>query len=213
MVVGILGILKSGAGYVPVDKGCPRERKAFMVGDSGMKCLLCDVMEEEELGVEAVPVRSWWEGEMGGEEGSDPERINGNGDIIYVMYTSDSTGQPKGVVVEHRSVANLVKNTNYTDIQPHHRILQFSNYAFDGSVFDIFSSLLNGACLCMIDRESLLSDDKLREYIRSRGVNIMFITTALLNNFIELGAEDIQYFDKIYFGGENASVSHIRTAL
>ncbi|MEZ2339485.1 AMP-binding protein, partial [Mucilaginibacter sp. RCC_168] len=131
----------------------------------------------------------------------------------YVIYTSGSTGHPKGVMVEHRNVVSLVRGPGFITVKPEDKFLQLSNYAFDGSVFDIFSAILNGAGLYLISKEMLLSNGALTSYIRDKDINIMFITTALFNNFIELSAEYLSCFDKIYFGGEQASVSHLRIAL
>ncbi|MEZ2339497.1 AMP-binding protein, partial [Mucilaginibacter sp. RCC_168] len=117
------------------------------------------------------------------------------------------------MIVEHRNVVSLVRDTNYTTITAGDKILQLSNYGFDGSVFDIFGSVLNGACIYMIDKTRLLSGTRLIDFIATHEVNIMFITTALLNNFIDIGPAFLKHFDKIYFGGENASIPRIRAAL
>ncbi|WP_141231135.1 AMP-binding protein, partial [Bacillus sonorensis] len=72
---------------------------------------------------------------------------NDSGDAAYIIYTSGSTGMPKGVAAPHYSAVRVVRNTNYIDINHDDVILQLSNYSFDGSVFDIFGALLNGASL------------------------------------------------------------------
>ena len=130
-----------------------------------------------------------------------------------MMYTSGSTGKPKGVLVEHRSVVRLVKNTNYTSIKTTDNILQLSNYAFDGSTYDIFGALLNGATLYMITPDLLYSIEGLCAFIAEKNINITFITTALFNKIIDTDPKVITCFDKLYFGGQDASLKHIKKAL
>ncbi|MCP4350753.1 MAG: AMP-binding protein [Desulfobacterales bacterium] len=142
-----------------------------------------------------------------------PERVNKPQDLAYVMYTSGSTGIPKGVLAEHGNIIRLVRNTNYTDIKTTDRILQLSNYAFDGSTYDIFGALLNGASLFVVPEDLLYSVDTLCSYISENKINITFITTALINKLIDTNPEVIRNFDKIFFGGQDASVKHIRKGL
>lgn len=215
MIIGILAILKAGAAYVPVDPAYPRERIAFMLADASVKMLLTDSewmfdvtdhyqgpLFAMDLQLKELPVP----GAVLPQQGA-PE------DLAYIMYTSGSTGKPKGVAVTQRNVVRLVKHTNYTDLQAGHRVLQLSNYAFDGAVFDIFGALLNGAGLYLIDKTVILSNDQLVGFINRHDINTLFITTALFNSIVELSPECIHRFNKLYFGGEEASLAHIRKAL
>ncbi|MFZ6009422.1 MAG: amino acid adenylation domain-containing protein [Bacteroidota bacterium] len=215
MIIGILAILKAGAAYVPVDPGYPVERIVMILKDAGVKALVTESNVMFDVG-----------NVFGGElfamdiqlDALEPRTSNlpatvGVENLAYIMYTSGSSGKPKGVAVEHKGVVRLVKDTNYTNLNSHHQVLQLSNFAFDGSVFDIFGSLLNGCCLHLIGKDLVLSNEKLIAYINEQGINVTFITTALFNNMVELSPECIGNFDHIYFGGEEASLSHIRKAL
>ncbi|UHA72709.1 non-ribosomal peptide synthetase [Paenibacillus sp. 481] len=134
-------------------------------------------------------------------------------DLAYVIYTSGSTGKPKGTLVKHYNVSRVVKATNYIQIDEKDNVLQLSNYAFDGSTFDIYGALLNGATLVLLKREDVTDIGKLAGTIREQGITVFFITTALFNVLIDLDASCLKNVRKVLFGGENVSVSHVRQAL
>ncbi|MFZ6013332.1 MAG: amino acid adenylation domain-containing protein, partial [Bacteroidota bacterium] len=215
MIVGILGILKSGAAYVPIDPTYPKKRIALILDQADVKVLLT----ESEL---MLGLGEYYQGELFAMDlqldelntsDANPSVINNNSHLAYIMFTSGSTGLPKGVAVEHRSVVRLVRNTNYAHLKLDDQVLQLSNYAFDGSVFDIYGALLNGSTLHIISKDMVLSHHALANYIAQHKITTTFITTALFNNLVELNPESIGFFDKIYFGGEEASLTHIRKAL
>jgi amino acid adenylation domain-containing protein len=195
MIIGILGILKAGGGYLPLDPDYPRERIDFMLKDSGAKILLTNLFE------------------AGLHHSSNQFIDYHSGSLAYVIYTSGTTGKPKGVLTNHYNVTRVVRNTNYIDIKPEDRILQLSNYAFDGSVFDIYGALLNSAALVMIEREDVLSVDRLGEVIKREKITVFFVTTALFNTLVDLGPECFESVRKVLFGGERVSVEHARKAL
>lgn len=216
MIIGILGILKSGAAYLPIDPTYPDERVKYILNDGKIKVLLSEdqhfALKYDFSGLEVVSLKEK-NAVFSGCPSTNPTVINQSTDLSYVMYTSGSTGVPKGVAVEHKSVIRLIKNTNYTALNNTHRVLQLSNYVFDGSVFDLYGALLNGAELHLVDKDVLLSNERLVQYITAHKVNITFITTALFNNIVDFNPEIISSFDKIYFGGELASPRHISIAL
>ncbi|MCP4215548.1 MAG: amino acid adenylation domain-containing protein, partial [bacterium] len=134
-------------------------------------------------------------------------------DFAYSIYTSGSTGVPKGTLTTHTNVIRVVKDTNYIDLRPEDRLLQLSNPAFDGSVFDIFGALLNGASLVLPPKEQTMEVEGLAYFIKRSGVDVFFVTTALFNTLVELALEDLSQVRKILFGGERVSVKHTRNAL
>jgi amino acid adenylation domain-containing protein len=215
MIIAILGILKSGGAYVPVDPACPGERMGLLLADCGARLVLTSsahlfkLSEHYQGAVFALDIQQ----EELSERTTNPVPVNISTDLAYLMYTSGSTGLPKGVTITHKSVARLVKNSNYADVKPTDKVLQLSSYAFDGSVFDIFASLLNGAGLYLIARDTLLSNHRLASYIQDHQITTLFITTALFNSLADLSPECLGVPDKLYFGGEEASLVHIRKAL
>ena len=129
------------------------------------------------------------------------------------MYTSGSTGTPKGILTRHFNISRVVKNTNYIEITESDVVLQLSNYAFDGSTFDIFGALLNGAKLVLAKKESVLDVYRLADLIRTENVSVFFITTALFNTLVDLEVEALQKVRKVLFGGERVSFQHVKKAL
>jgi amino acid adenylation domain-containing protein/non-ribosomal peptide synthase protein (TIGR01720 family) len=136
-----------------------------------------------------------------------------SGNLAYIIYTSGSTGKPKGNLTTHYNVTRVVKNTNYIEFQPGDKVLQLSDYAFDGSVFDIYGALLNGSTLVMVKREQVLEIETLCELIKREKISVFFVTTALFNTLVDVGLEGLSNTRKILFGGERVSVKHTAKAL
>ncbi|NQZ10191.1 MAG: amino acid adenylation domain-containing protein, partial [Algicola sp.] len=211
MIACILAVLKSGAAYVPIDPKNPKARTEFMLQDSQSRLVLTHSHYLNDLESMALPLLTKQDTVRGVKS---PLKMTYQPDhLAYIMYTSGSSGTPKGVLVEQQSVIALVKDNNYSNVTAQDRLLQLSNYAFDGSVFDIFGALLSGASLHLIDNDMLLSPDRLCAFIKDQQINITFITTALINTLIDIEPQIIRQFDKIYFGGQEASLKHIQTAL
>ncbi|HLP59996.1 MAG TPA: condensation domain-containing protein, partial [Candidatus Deferrimicrobium sp.] len=135
------------------------------------------------------------------------------GNLAYIIYTSGSTGIAKGTLTTHYNVTRVVKNTNYIDFKRGDRVLQLSDYAFDGSIFDIFGALLNGLPLIMVSREDMLEIETLCRLIKRERITVFFVTTALFNTIVEVGLESLSGIRKVLFGGERVSVSHAARAL
>ncbi|MDW6053303.1 bacitracin non-ribosomal peptide synthetase BacC [Bacillus paralicheniformis] len=210
MIIGIIGILKAGGTYLPIDPETPRDRIDYMLENSGAALLVTTDSLLQPFDIRTVDLRSD-ELHLLGEENL--PRVNSSSDTAYIVYTSGSTGTPKGVVIPHYSAARVVQNTNYIDITEDDAILQLSNYSFDGSVFDIFGALLNGASLVLIEKETVLNTHELAEVIEKERVSVMFITTALFNTLADINIGCLAKLRKILFGGERASIPHVRKVL
>ncbi|MEW5983048.1 MAG: non-ribosomal peptide synthase/polyketide synthase [Acidobacteriota bacterium] len=219
MVVSMCGILKAGGAYVPIDLEMPAARVLRMIQECGSTLILSrstltsNVVQALRASGHTVLFVDAAAADIAREDVTNPVPINTPTDLAYVMYTSGSTGTPKGIMITHRNVVNLVRQTNYTSIRPSDHLLQLSNYAFDGSTFDFFGGLLNGACVHLIDAAQVHDVAELGALIAAQGVNVTFMTTALFNQLVDLAPEVIRHFDRLYFGGQEASVRHVRTAL
>ena len=152
-IVGILAALLAGGAYLPVDAGLPAERIRYMLRDGDVRCVLTNTgwaAEDDATAVLALDVT--------GPAPASPVSSGPGGrrpdDLAYVLYTSGTTGAPKGVMVSHRSVANVVADCNQRfGIGPTDRFLAVSAFNFDLSVYDIFGALSAGAALVLPDAE------------------------------------------------------------
>jgi amino acid adenylation domain-containing protein/non-ribosomal peptide synthase protein (TIGR01720 family) len=212
MIVGILGILKAGGAYLPLESEFPKARIRYMLTDTGTQFLVTrgKYIAEASFGIDVIDIEG---NEIHKREVENPEVINEPDDLAYIIYTSGTTGKPKGVLATHFNVIRVVKNSNYIDLRAEDRLLQLSNYAFDGSVFDIYGALLNGAALVMIEREHVLAVERLSELIKRERISVFFVTTALFNALVDVKLECFVQVRKVLFGGERVSVKHTWRAL
>ncbi len=133
-------------------------------------------------------------------------------DLSYIIYTSGTTGKPKGVMIKQYNVTSVVKDTNYISINENDKILQLSNYAFDGSVFDIFGAILNGATLALIKKDNISEINQLGNIIKKEEISVLFVTTALFNSLVDYGIDYLVGLKKLLFGGERVSFKHVKKA-
>jgi amino acid adenylation domain-containing protein len=176
LIAGILGILKAGAAYVPLDPSYPAARIGVMLRESGARFLVGEGEPPAAAGVIFLSISD----AAGGEP---PRDIGSPGDVAYIMFTSGSTGVPKGVRVLHRGISRLVINTNYIEFTPGDAVAHASNTSFDASTFEIWGALLHGARLVITPRETLLSPRELAAFIRERAISVLFLTTPLFHHF------------------------------
>ncbi|KEK20755.1 non-ribosomal peptide synthetase, partial [Bacillus gaemokensis] len=212
MIVGILGILKAGGAYVPIDPEYPEERIRYMLEDSGTKILLSQRHLQDKLSFTSK-ILFLDDEAIYHEDGSNLESKTGPNHLAYVIYTSGTTGNPKGILTTHRNIIRVVQDTNYISFSTQDKVLQLSSYAFDGSTFDIYGSLLNGSELILISKEVLLNMEKLTNYIVRENITVLFITTALFNVLVDVNINCLSNIRKVLFGGERVSVAHVRKAI
>ncbi len=208
LIVGVLAIVQAGAAYLPIDLEYPKSRIEYMLKDSSAKLLLLQKgIETRVKFTEEIVYLD--ENDDSSEECTFIENINQPNDLIYIMYTSGSTGQPKGVMIEHRNVNRLISNSNMLIINSDDKILQTGSFAFDASTFEIWGVLLNGACLYLISKDKLLSPDRLAEKMEEYQITMMWLTAPLFNHLLD---ENILIFSKLntlLVGGDALSPSHI----
>ncbi|MGD2086832.1 MAG: amino acid adenylation domain-containing protein [Candidatus Aminicenantes bacterium] len=181
MIIGILGILKAGAAYLPIDPGYPRERINYMLKDSSVNVLLTGQEIADFSSPQAPkihPKGSPWFGIWNLEFGISPRQ---GGQLAYVIYTSGSTGRPKGVMVPHRSVVRLVKNSNFIAFSKRDRLLLTGALTFDITTFEIWGSLLNGVSLYVVDETVILDAGKFAETIIKNDITLLHLIPQLFN--------------------------------
>ncbi len=215
MVVGMLGILKAGGAYLPIDMAYPQQRIAFMLDDCRVPVLLTQqslLDHLPELAANVVCLDSDWNS-IAVESSDDPQRPVSGDQLAYVIFTSGSTGVPKGVAVQHRAVNRLVLNTNYVGLDPSDRIAQASNASFDAATFEIWGTLLNGARLVGVPRDTTLAPDQFAAFLREQNITTLFLTTALFNQISRDKPTAFRTLKQVLFGGEAVDPQWVRRVL
>ena len=200
MIVGVLsgtspmalaayiGILEAGGIYLPLDVTVPPSRQFSLLKDCAASYLLApsdllDCFPKKEspcrLLVLEDCIASGATGGVSGEMEIDPRSP------AYVMFKSDSSGVPRGVLVSHRGILRLVKNTTFCDFSTGWRMLQTGAPGFDASTLEIWGSLLNGMTLCLPDKSDLLTPAELKRKIEICDIRCMWMTSSLFNQIVE----------------------------
>ena len=212
-VIGILGILKAGAAYVPLDPDYPTARLEEMIDDAGVEYLVTQSsLMESFVDIDCQRVCLDLDAEsMQRLPVSNPSNGTKADDIASVMYTSGSTGRPKGVAVPHRAIARLVFGNDYAAFGPDRVFLQLATMSFDASTFEVWGSLLHGAKL-VIAPVGLPEITELQSMLQIHGVTTLWLTATLFNQIVEDNPDVLQNVEEILTGGEALSVRHIRMA-
>jgi len=208
LFVTILGVLKAGAAYVPIDPAYPAERARYIIEDSGISIVVSEKEFFPRLPKEAI-LLSARDALRGGsvEKAPKPPR-NTPESAACVLYTSGSTGVPKGAIIPHRAIVRLVQNTNYTRFGEDEVILQNASICFDASLCEIFGALINGGTL-VIPPPGHLSMDQIVKAIQDNGVTQAFLTTALFEVMVDGAIEAFATIRRVLTGGDIASPGHI----
>ncbi|HEX8141334.1 MAG TPA: amino acid adenylation domain-containing protein [Pyrinomonadaceae bacterium] len=217
MVLGLLGILKAGSAYVALDPVYPVERLSLMIKDAGIRVLITQERLLEKLPVheaEVICLDTDWS-EISEESAANLESEAGPDNLAYVAYTSGSTGVPKGVMISHRNIVRLVKNTGYASLTADEVFLQFAPASFDASTFEIWGSLLNGARLAVFPAcaGAVPSLEELGRFIRQYGVTTLWLTAGLFHLMVENRLEDLRGVRQLLAGGDVLSPAHAERAV
>lgn len=214
LMVAILGVLKAGGVYVPLDPAYPADRLAFMLADSQAPVLLTQSHLRDRLPTaeaQVICLDAGWGAEA--PEGSmAPEVSVAAENLAYVNYTSGSTGRPKGVAIPHRAVLRLVFGASYTPLDGQQTLLQLAPISFDAATLEIWGALLHGGHCVLYPENGLPDPQDLQRILRGYGVTTMWLTAALFNAIVAEAPETLQGVREILTGGEALSVSHIRQA-
>ncbi len=214
MVVGMLGILKAGGSYVPLEAGYPAERVEWMKREAGVAVLVAQEKLAEELpaGVEpVVSVDGEWE-TIARQPESNPEVGVGGGNLAYVMYTSGSTGRPKGVGVPHRAVTRLVLGADYVKLGAGEVVLQLAPLAFDASTLEVWGALLSGAKLVVYPAGTPTLEE-LGRALGEYGVTVLWLTAALFEQMQASQGEALGKVRQVLAGGDVLPVGRVKERL
>ena len=191
-VTKVLGIAKAGGAYIPLDEQEPAARLAVM------KAACAFVIDDEpdcDAHSEVVPPAARADGPA------------------YVLFTSGSTGVPKGVIVPHQGIMRLVVNNDYAPFRADDTVAFASNVCFDAATFEIWGTLLNGATLAITPRDVLLSPPALARHLALHRVSVLFLTTALFNRLAHDAPAMFGGLRILVFGGEPADAESVRLVL
>ena len=204
MVVSMLGVLKAGGCYVPLDAQFPPERLAFMMDDAGLAVLLTtrQLAESMNLPFESVQLIYVDEFDWTIESAVNPGIEVSEDALAYMIYTSGSTGQPKGVMVSHSAVCNLLRSMSHAPgLDSHDRLLALTTLSFDIAALELFLPLINGAQLIVATRETASDPEQLMAEMERHNVTMMQATPATWRMLLEAGWPGVPPI-KILCGGE-----------
>jgi amino acid adenylation domain-containing protein len=212
-VVALLAIAKSDAAYLPVSPADPAARLTRLLANARARFVLADVSAAPALVESGVPVIAFDEAAETPSTPVEPsERRSTGASLAAIMYTSGSTGEPKGVEVLHRGMTRLLFGVDYVTLDASQKILHLAPLSFDASTFEIWSALLHGGEL-VIPTGDPPSAAAIGAEIRRHGVTTMWLTASLFNAIIEQECDALSPLTQLIVGGERLSVPHIRRAL
>ena len=209
LCANLLGILWAGGHYVFVDFDYPLQRQHFICSQVGARFGIGSVPDQNgsHLAIE------WLEIDRVGDTPAPLPLPDDQGLPAYVMFTSGSTGEPKGVIIPHRGIVRLVKNADFIKFDQNLAFLHHSALSFDASTLEIWGPLLNGGVVVIFNQNSHHTPEALQLCIETCGVNSLWLTSSLYNSLIAESSNSLQRIKQLLIGGEALSVSHVLIGL
>ena len=226
MAIGILGILKAGGAYVPLDPSYPAERIRYILDHAKIDTLLTEYQLSSKLKeclddfsskhtlmflddgetFEEKEFRQISKSTWSNFPDQEPSYTNKPDDLMTVLYTSGSTGRPKGVMLNHRGYMNRLQWMQKTfGLKPGDRVAQKTSFCFDISVWEIFWTLMEGATICPVERETVINPWQFAQWMKDTQINIMHFVPSLFGEFISALEDETWIFPDLrwlIFSGE-----------
>ncbi len=182
-VTCILGIIKAGGAYLPIDKSYPAERIRYMISDSAINIILTDDIIALDFFVKGtvLDIKNYFGME---ESNVDFTSHNSPDNLLYAIYTSGSTGNPKAVLIEHKNIVNLIFFEYLIEKIEFRKVLQFASLSFDVSAQEIFSTLLCGGELYIIDEQDKRDVNKFFDILNINSINTIFLPPSFLKQIL-----------------------------
>ncbi|MCE3228486.1 MAG: amino acid adenylation domain protein, partial [Bacteroidetes bacterium] len=210
IIIAILGILKAGGTYLPVDPELPEERKSAILQNAGVKLVITESDFIFDFTAFNFPVFA-----IDLQMQDVPDLIHNPGidsapsDLAYIIYTSGSTGKPKGVMIEHEGFVNMIRDQiRKFKVTDSDKVIQFASYAFDASVSEIFMALHSGAAIVMVKKDKILDPSALIQYMKSVKVSVATLPPAYLNS---VDLHSLSFLKTLISAGESANPDQART--
>jgi amino acid adenylation domain-containing protein len=206
-IVATLAVLEAGGAYVPLDPSHPWERLSALIEASAVSVVVTEerwaaALPSSAAAVLCIDREEAWEGS------AELPEVPASA-LAYVMYTSGSTGEPKGVAVPHRAVVRLVRETGYARFGPDEVFLHLAPYAFDASTLELWGALLNGGRVA-VPPPGVLSPLELGELLREQGVTTLWLTAGLFHQMVEDNLPGLAGVRQLLAGGDVLSPEHVR---
>jgi microcystin synthetase protein McyA len=210
-VIALLGILKTGGAYLPLNPNYPQERLQLMVAEAQATLVIVEssaafdcstrVLVFDELYSFLAPLSK-----------QAPICSANSTNLAYVIYTSGSTGAPKGVMVEHRSIVRLVKNNSYIDFHSNQVFIQLAPITFDAATFELWGALLNGARLALVSNHCLALEE-IVHHLERQQVSTLWLTAGLFQVMSQYCLQSFKPVQQLLAGGDVLPVSAVRQVL
>ncbi|SMC96263.1 non-ribosomal peptide synthetase [Pedobacter africanus] len=203
LIISILGILKAGAAYLPIDPELPNERIEFMLTDSSASLLLTDQPKDSVFASSAkiLQLEQLWSGSDGLSDQPPALKVTGK-DLAYLLYTSGSTGRPKGVLIEHHSITNLMLSLQKAPgIQASDRFLASTTISFDIAGVEMYLPLISGASIVLAETNDIKDGRLLLDLIEKQNVSIVQATPSSWRILVEAGLKPNSRL-RAFCGGE-----------
>lgn len=204
MMVALLGIVKAGGVYVPIDKAYPDERKTFIVKDAQIDFLIHHNSPIESV-THLISAEKLLDLKL---QNTDLPKVSEK-ELAYCIYTSGSTGKPKGVLIEHQSVMRLLTGKELIPYHKHEIMLQTTALSFDVSTFDIWGGLFHGLTLRLIDSYAENIALGIQDILCCEKIDVAWFTTALFNHLVDTDITMFKQMTTVLVGGDTLSVDHI----
>ncbi len=210
LITGILGVLKTGAAYVVIDAEYPKKRIEYILNDTNANLLLTEKVYKDLF--ESNNYECVYPSEiLKNITYYDNIEIKSDGDTLAcVIYTSGSTGNPKGTLLNHKSLYRLFNGPDMVQTSSIDSVAQIANTSFDAAIYEIWAALGRGGSLVVIDKEIVLSPQNLRECFKKYNITTAFLTTGLFNQLAKITPSIFKLFNNVLFGGEIANAKIVR---
>ncbi|MDF1653801.1 MAG: amino acid adenylation domain-containing protein [Coxiellaceae bacterium] len=212
--VAMLGILKAGLAYTPISSEYPEERIEYILSDTNAnviisnKALIANSASLSQRHVILVDQLTHI-----ADNTITITKSHNAQSPAYVIYTSGSTGNPKGVIIPHRAINRLVLNNYYCELTNQSIVAHASSTAFDAATFEVYGALLNGGCLVVFDKETVLSSTLFHQRLLEHHINVLWMTVALFNQFAHEMPLMFAHLDYLLVGGDALNPEMIHRVL